>query len=148
MTTPAKKSRHPKELGLRLGVPTAVAPLVAVGIYGLVVLVEMVRSPGGAEPWLGWVLVGVAVTAYLVTGTASLVLMASGRRLTPGSPWTFGATGLLAGLVVALCFDLPRINLSRLLYYALAAGTGTMTAVTYRWLSVVEERGGTARPER
>jgi hypothetical protein len=110
--------------GLRYAMATALAPLVAVGIYGLVILVDLGHWPRPGEAWLGWVIAGVAVAAYVLTLLATAVLLIFKRKLSPRSPWTFGTFGLIAGLGLAALADLPSLNIARIAYYALAGTTG------------------------
>ncbi len=126
---------------LRLGFATAVAPLTAVAIYGLVIIADLGHEPRAGETWLGWVVAGVAVTAYLLTLFATAALVVLSRRQKPRSPLTFGIGGLLVSLAVALLFDLPTLNLARVQYYALAGATGICTALVYRAAMLGGARG-------
>lgn len=119
---------------LRPARAAALAPLAAVLTYGAVIAVDLARGPIEGEGWLAWVLLGVAGIAYAATGVAALILVAVGKRAQLPSAALFAAGGLIAGLAIAVLFDLPHLSFGRFAYYGLAGPAGLSTASAFRWL--------------
>ena len=108
-----------------------IAPLSAVALYSLLLIVDPIEHPDQLNVTLSLIAI-IGIISYLAEITLVLPVFLILRRQRLNSWWIFLIGGLTIGLSVAVFCDLPNINLRRIWYYVASGSAGILSAMTFR----------------